>query len=203
MLLRETPFVSRNENWKSRLQDMEDAAGRIIGYCDPLNSYQEFADDRKTFDACIRNLQILGDAAKKIPANIQKEHSAIPWRQMMGLRNVVVHEYFLTDPLIVWQTIKNSLPELLEKLKRLNARYSTPSHPWRLCPPGEVYVSNSEVDEHSRKGSIVREHARREHCRIVPGIQINIITKKEAVGWNFGTALLVQRLPLTQISSKL
>jgi uncharacterized protein with HEPN domain len=172
--------VSRNENRKTRILEMQEASERIIDYCKTLKSADEFASDRKTFDACIRNLQILGDAAKGIPPSIQSEFPHIPWRKIRGLRNVVVHEYFLTDPQIVWQTIERELPELNGNLNRLNAQLQSPAHPWKVCPPGEIFVKSADVDNYIRAGHPVSGHFRSEHCRTLNSSTKNILNHTEA-----------------------
>lgn len=69
-----------------------------------------FQSDRKTFDATIRNLEIIGEAAKLLPENFKQQFSNISWRQIIGLRNVVIHKYFRVDAKILWQIITNDLP---------------------------------------------------------------------------------------------
>lgn len=171
--------MSRRDGWKIRLQDMQDASQRAVEYCEPLKSVDDLTFDRKTFDACIRNLQILGDAAKKVPAQIQKSHPQIPWKKIKGMRDVVVHEYFGTSAKIVWQTVKKHLPKLIEELQILNRKYDTPIHAWKACPAGEIYVRSSHVDTYMRGTGLVHEHPRREHCREKADSAKDILTTQE------------------------
>lgn len=67
---------------------------KIQNFCVSIKTEAEFSSDEKTFDACVRNLQILGDAAKHIPAQVQKKYPEVPWKEIIGLRNIVVHEYY-------------------------------------------------------------------------------------------------------------
>lgn len=117
------------------------------------------------FDACIRNFQILGESSAKVPKEIQSELSEIPWAEIKGMRNILVHEYFGVSSSVIWATVKKELPKLRGALNRAIQRYDQPAHPWRICPPGETYVRKADVDAHLRKGSPVREHLRRDHCR--------------------------------------
>ncbi len=169
----------RRESWKLRLKEMEEAARKVVEYSNSLENSDAFSNDQKTIDACIRNLQILGDAAKNIPTEIQRELSNIPWKQIKGMRNILVHEYFGTDSEIIWTTIKNDLPKLIIDLEQLNSRYQTSVHSWKVCPPGEYYVSGADVDEHSRSGYIVRNHPRRDHCRESKSSIKNLLTRQE------------------------
>jgi len=80
-------------------------------------SFSEFIHDDKTIDAVIRNLEILGEASKNIPENLRQEHSNIPWKRMIGLRNIIAHEYFGIDYQILWQIVKKDLPKLEPLIK--------------------------------------------------------------------------------------
>ena len=60
----------------------------------------------------IRNLEIIREAAKNIPEEIGNKYNKIPWRKMIGLRNILIHEYFGVDELIVWEIIKTGLPQV-------------------------------------------------------------------------------------------
>lgn len=171
--------MSREENWKTRLREMQEASEKIIRYCSSLKSASDLANDQKTFDACIRNFQILGDAAKKVPKSIQEEFSTIPWKNIKGMRDVVVHEYFGTDSKVIWQTVEKHLPKLADNLKQINERIIAPSHPWKICSPGETYVTGSDVDTHLRSGYQVKNHLRSQHCRTNRSSSKNILSHGE------------------------
>ena len=80
-------------------------------------SYKDFENDERTIDAVIRNLEIIGEAARNIPPKLRDKYSGIPWRRIVGLRNVVIHEYFGVDLENIWEIIANDLPDLKEKVK--------------------------------------------------------------------------------------
>lgn len=76
---------------------------------------------QKTIDAVIRNLEIIGEAAANVPQEIQDLYVDIPWYQMKGMRNILIHEYFGVDNDVLWNTIKKDLPILKEKLQAFKA----------------------------------------------------------------------------------
>lgn len=80
---------------------------------------EQFAKDRKTIDAVIRNLAIIGEAANHIPAEVRPRYPAIPWDEMRRLRNVVVHVCFGVELPDVWHTICEDLPPLKVQLNAI------------------------------------------------------------------------------------
>ena len=75
-------------------------------------SYDEFIDDRKTTSAVVRELEIVGEAAKQLPSSIRKKYPEIPWSDMAGMRDKLIHFYFGVDMEIVWETVKVRIPKL-------------------------------------------------------------------------------------------
>ncbi len=106
-------------NWQLFVADMVETIIKIAKYTENM-SFEEFVDDDKTQDAVIRNLEILGEAANKIPKEIQERYPNIPWHQIIGMRNRLIHAYFVVDYEIVWKIITSELPGLLEKLGKLS-----------------------------------------------------------------------------------
>ncbi|MBU1076403.1 MAG: DUF86 domain-containing protein [Spirochaetes bacterium] len=83
-------------------------------------SYDNFLKDKKTSNAIIRSLEVIGEAAKKMPENLKTKYSDIPWKRMAGMRDKLIHEYFGVDLEIVWKVIKEELPSIkpiIEKMK--------------------------------------------------------------------------------------
>jgi len=105
-------------SWKFRIEDIIEALDRIFHYVKDLN-YDGWMKDQKTIDAVIRNLEIIGEAAANVPQEIQDLYVDIPWYQMKGMRNILIHEYFGVDNDVLWNTIKKDLPVLKEKLQAL------------------------------------------------------------------------------------
>src|SRR6056297_247618 len=107
-----------HRSWKFRIEDIIEALDRIFRYVQDLN-YDGWIKDQKTIDAVIRNLEIIGEAAANVPQEIQSLYVNIPWYQMKGMRNILIHEYFGVDNDVLWNTIKKDLPVLKEKLQAL------------------------------------------------------------------------------------
>ncbi len=93
------------------LEDIIDALNSIEAYTKGL-TYEAFVNDRKTVDAVIRNFEIIGEAAKQVPLSIRREYSKVPWRDMAGMRDKLIHGYFGIQLDVVWKTIKERLPPL-------------------------------------------------------------------------------------------
>ena len=88
------------------LNDMQSACDKILRYTRDL-AFDTFMNDEKTFDAVIRNLEILGEAAKHIPPQVRARYPQIEWRKIAGMRDVVAHRYFGVDEDILWDVIQN------------------------------------------------------------------------------------------------
>lgn len=105
-------------NWKFRLEDISEALDLIEEYIQGLE-YSSWAKDRKTIDAVIRNLEIIGEAANHVPDSIQEKYPEMPWFQMKGMRNVLAHEYFGVDIDVLWRTVNEDLPRLKIQVHKL------------------------------------------------------------------------------------
>lgn len=82
-------------------------------------SYEMFVSDKKTVNAVIRCLEVLGEAAKHIPTSFRKKHPGIPWNKMAGMRDVLIHDYMGVDLMTVWKVSQERLLELKPLLKEL------------------------------------------------------------------------------------
>jgi uncharacterized protein with HEPN domain len=82
-------------------------------------SYDEFLEDEKTYDAVVRNLEIIGEAAKNVPGDIRVTCPGIEWRKIAGLRDVIAHEYFGIDNDILWDIIQNKVESLQQEVRRV------------------------------------------------------------------------------------
>jgi uncharacterized protein with HEPN domain len=100
------------------LEDISESIKRIENYVTGL-TFEEFARDKKTIDAVVRNLSVIGEAVKSIPEEIKSKHSDIPWNEIIGMRNKVMHEYFSVAEDILWETIRKNLPSLKEKINQI------------------------------------------------------------------------------------
>lgn len=102
---------------EERFLDMMEAIQRIDKYAG--RGRQSFVADELIQTYIVHNLQILGEAAAKIPTEQQREYPELPWPKMVGMRNVLVHNYFNIDLDIVWQVVESELPALKEKIGRI------------------------------------------------------------------------------------
>ena len=102
-------------DWKLRIADILDAIAAIQSYTQEMD-YEMFIRDRRTVDAVLRNLTVIGEAATYVPDDIVARHPEVPWRDMRDMRNVVVHAYFGVNQRIVWDTIQVNLPPLVALL---------------------------------------------------------------------------------------
>jgi len=100
------------------VQDMLEAIRKIEIYVARLD-YAKFLRDEKTTDAVVRNLEVLGEAARQLPDDFTLRNPDVPWNQMAGLRNRIIHDYFGLDLEIIWRIIQHDLPPLVTQLKRL------------------------------------------------------------------------------------
>lgn len=107
-----------HRDWKFRVEDIDEALDRIFEYVQGLD-YDGWRSDRKTIDAVIRNLEIIGEAAANVPESIQAQFADIPWFKMKGMRNILIHEYFGLDDEVLWKTVQEDLPFLKKKLQAL------------------------------------------------------------------------------------
>lgn len=103
---------------KLYLEDIKDSIKKIEEYTKDLN-FDEFIKDEKTIDAVVRNLTIIGEAARNIPEEIKSKNPDIAWNEAIGMRNKVTHEYFGIDEDILWKTIKEDLPIFKKQISKL------------------------------------------------------------------------------------
>ena len=107
-----------SRSWLLFLEDMRDAARKIIRYVGGRDENAFFADEIAV-DAVLRNLEILGEAAKGIPAAVRATHTEVDWRGIAGLRDVLAHAYFGLDRPTLWDIIRNKVPLVLDQLDRI------------------------------------------------------------------------------------
>lgn len=99
--------------------DIIESGSKILSYTEGL-TFDDFINDSKTIDAVIRNFEIIGEAANRLPEDFKNKNLNIDWHRIIGFRNRIVHDYMGIDYSIVWE-IKNSfLPTLLANLKSLS-----------------------------------------------------------------------------------
>jgi len=85
-------------------------------------NFEKFNSDEVLKKAFVRSLEIIGEAVKKIPPHFRKKYSFVPWREITGMRDRLIHEYFGVNYKIVWKTVKEEIPELEENIKEIFKR---------------------------------------------------------------------------------
>jgi uncharacterized protein with HEPN domain len=93
------------------VEDIIEAMDDAISFVEEMD-YDNFVKDRKTIYALIRAVEIIGEAVKKIPNSVRKRYPKIPWKDMAGMRDKLIHEYFGVDLKRVWDTVKKDIPNL-------------------------------------------------------------------------------------------
>jgi uncharacterized protein with HEPN domain len=107
-----------NRNVALLLEDIIESGEKILRYIQDL-SYEQFLNDDKTVDAVIRNFEIIGEAANRLPDDFKEKHQEVDWYRIRGFRNRIVHHYFGIDYSILWQIKETFLPEMLSDIKQL------------------------------------------------------------------------------------
>lgn len=105
-------------DYKLFLKDILTASNAILHFIHGMN-FEQFCEDDKTVSAVIKKLEIIGEAAKKIPSEITLLNPEIPWKEMAGMRDILIHSYFGTEFAAVWNAAKISIPELISKIEEL------------------------------------------------------------------------------------
>lgn len=100
------------------MEDILAAVRKIERYTSGMDE-ELFRQDDKTVDAVVRNLEIIGEATRHLPEDFLARHPDVPWRQIAGMRNRLVHEYFGVDLDLIWQVIRQHLPQLQARLEDL------------------------------------------------------------------------------------
>jgi uncharacterized protein with HEPN domain len=104
--------------YEDYLHDMLENAEKALSFVQGLD-YDRFCKDDKAMYAVIRAFEIIGEAARQIPEDIRAANTEIPWREIMGMRNKLTHEYFGVNTKVVWRTVQEDLPEIIPVLRNM------------------------------------------------------------------------------------
>lgn len=111
------------EDEKLYFQDIADSIRNIEKYTKGF-SFDDFFEDGKTVDAVVRNLEIIGEASRHVSRQTKRKYPEIPWAQIVGMRNKVIHEYSGVDLTILWKTVEEDIPDLKRKIEEIMRRHS-------------------------------------------------------------------------------
>ena len=105
-----------SREWRFYVQDMIEFCGRVLSYTEGLDQ-QTFLADGRTYDATLRNLELVGEAATHVPSDVRKAHPEVPWHAVMGTRNRLAHAYLHISDDVIWSIIQGAIPELVPSLR--------------------------------------------------------------------------------------
>jgi uncharacterized protein with HEPN domain len=100
------------------LRDMIQMMDKIEAFTQGLE-FKEFASDDRTYLAVVRAIEVIGEAAKNIPATVTHRYPDVPWKKMAAMRDRLIHAYFGTDARVVWETASNLIPALKHQIVRV------------------------------------------------------------------------------------
>lgn len=100
------------------LEDILASGAKVRRYTEGM-SFEEFLADDRTFDAVIRNLQIIGEAVKNVPSDLRERYPQVEWRKIAGLRDILAHVYFSLENETLWDIVQNKVPPLLELVQQI------------------------------------------------------------------------------------
>ena len=121
-MLKGTPSMSDSREqerpWSFYVQDMLGFAEAVLDYTSGLDM-AAFVANRRTYDATLRNIQLIGEAASHVPEHVREAHPSIPWRAMIGTRNRLTHAYLHISDAVIWSIIQDAVPDLVPQLRSL------------------------------------------------------------------------------------
>jgi uncharacterized protein with HEPN domain len=108
----------RDRDITDYLQDILDSIDEIRDFTEGM-SFEDFATDKKTINAVLRSIEVMGEASRRIPEEIRSRYEQVPWRKMTGMRDKLIHEYHGVDIDTVWQTLREDIPPLKDKIQEI------------------------------------------------------------------------------------
>ena len=108
----------KRRDYRDYLQDILDAVNDIEVFVGKM-TYEQFIIDRKTLNAVVRSIEIIGEASKNIPQPMKEKYSALPWKEMAGMRDKLIHAYFGIDKETLWKAATKDIPPLKETVEKV------------------------------------------------------------------------------------
>ena len=108
--------------WRFYVQDMLEFGQKVLSYTDGMDE-ASFVADVRTYDATLRNIELIGEAATHVPDEVREAHSEVEWREIVGVRNRLAHGYLQISDRVIWSIVQDAIPNLLPKLRLLLDSY--------------------------------------------------------------------------------
>jgi uncharacterized protein with HEPN domain len=110
----------KNRDFRDFLHDILNAIVDVENFIGTL-SFEEFVEDRKTFNAVVRSIEVIGEATKNLPEQLKAQYSIVPWKRMTGMRDKLIHGYFGVDPKTLYKAATEDIPQLKAAIERIIA----------------------------------------------------------------------------------
>lgn len=107
-----------DRHYSDYVEDMIEAANKAADFVQGMSEAQFLADEKTQF-AVVRALEIIGEAAKKVPSEVKAKHPDLPWKEISGMRDKLVHDYFGVNASVVWRTTSQDVPTIVASLRRM------------------------------------------------------------------------------------
>ncbi len=108
----------KKRDYLDYIQDIVDSIIDIENFIGKM-SFNEFSQDKKTLNAVVRSLEVIGEAAKRVPESLRKKYPKLPWKEMARMRDKLIHGYFGVDVEIVWKVVKDEMPPLKPSIEQV------------------------------------------------------------------------------------
>ena len=109
----------KDRELRDYINDLIQACEDILSFTEGM-SYSDFASDKKTINAVVRSLEVIGEATKKLPMSLRGKYPDVPWKHMAGMRDKLIHEYFGIDKQMIWQVVQKHIPKILPSIKEIS-----------------------------------------------------------------------------------